>query len=214
MIYRLYLIDSLDDINPAEIAGENVYVQLPNGEIYEPLPGDQLGGFWSSLLGIAAPFASLIPGVGPLVTAGLSAASGALASKGSSNKFSKFDTQLQNFNANFDTILDKLNKGEISGTDALSQLKANYDAWQDFKMPQPKEEDRNYLYFDIELPIFKPKWDAITAKAEQMKVLEDQQKAIQEQQLANELENADKPFGLSYTELAIGGLVLFLFLRS
>ena len=55
---------------------ENLGVVYPqqHGPMY--LPGQQgESGTFSKIAGVAAPFASLIPGVGPIVSAGLSAAS-------------------------------------------------------------------------------------------------------------------------------------------
>lgn len=201
-----HYVNSLDGINPELYAGD-VFV-LPNGEMFSANPGDQLGGFWSKFLGIAAPFAAFIPGAGALVSGALSSAAGALEQK-EAHKNDASNAVISQHVANLDSVLNALSNGQISSSEALAQVTTDYNSWAEYKMNSASEKDKGYLYNTGELQVLKPKWNAIEAKAAEVAKTE----KVKATQTANASANADLPFGLSMTELAIGAVVLYFLLN-
>lgn len=197
-------VETLKGINPENFAGD-VFI-LPNGEMFQANSGDQLGGFWSKLLGIAAPFAAIIPGAGAIISPLLGAAAGALEQK-EAHKNDANNELISQTAASYDSILDALTNGKITSNEAMATMKTVYDNWTELKFAK-KEDDRNYLYETGDLQILEPKMKAIEAKANEVAKTETAKAA----QAATA---TDTPFGLSYTELAIGAVAFyFLFLRS
>ncbi len=197
-------VETLSGINPENFAGD-VFV-LPNGEMFQANSGDQLGGFWSKVLGIAAPFAAAIPGAGLLIAPALSAASGALAAH-EANKNVANNELISQAAASYDSILDALTNGKISSSEAMATMKTVYDNWTELKFAK-KEDDRNYLYETGDLQILEPKMKAIEAKANEVAKTETAN-------AANAANAAAMPFGLSYSEIAIGAIgIYFLFFRE
>lgn len=197
-------VETLKGINPENFAGD-VFV-LPNGEMFQANSGDQLGGFWSKLLGIAAPFAAIIPGAGAIVAPLLGAAAGALEQK-EANKNVANNELINQTAASYDSIMQALTNGQITSAEAMATMKTVYDGWTELKMAK-KEDDRNYLYFTGDLQYLEPKMKAIEAKANEVAKTETAKATAAATAAAT-------PFGLSYTELAIAGVAFyFLFLRS
>lgn len=209
MNYRFRQVDSLEGINPDDYPGD-IFV-LPSGEMFQANSGDQLGGFWSKLLGIAAPFAAAIPGVGIFASMGLSAAAGALEQK-EATKFQKHDQTIQQLIANFDGVQKALTEGQITTSEANAVINQLDTDWHNYRVGQSKLDDRDYLYHKIEVPIIAPKRTAIKAKMEEVAKVEAQKATATANAEAQQKEAV--AFGLSFTELAIAGVVLFLFLRS
>lgn len=198
-------VDSLEGINPEQFAGD-IFI-LPNGEAYKAEPGDQLGGFWSKLLGVAAPFAAMIPGAGAIVSPLLGAAAGALEAK-EANKNAEANAKIQQYLANLDSVFSAISSGQISSSEALAQVKSSYESWADYKINLADEKQKGYLY-QAELEVLLPKWKAIEGKAAEVAKTESV-KAAQVAQQQNSL-----AFGLSFTEIAIAGVaVYFLFIRG
>ena len=102
--------------------------------------------------------------------------------------------------------------GQITGTEAARVNNELIKKWLDYKMPQTKEDDRNYLYFTGELQILAPKWEAIKAKAAEVQKVEEQKAIVQ--QATTTTAATTTIFGLSYTELAIAGVAIYLLSRS
>lgn len=202
MIYRY--VNSLNGINPENFPGD-VFI-LPTGEMFKANSGDQLGGFWSKVLGIAAPFAAIIPGAGAIISPLLGAAAGALEQK-EANKNVANNELISQTAASYDSIMEALSSGQITSAEAMATMKTVYDGWTELKMAK-KEDDRNYLYFTGDLQYLEPKMKAIEAKANEVAKTETAKATAAATAAAT-------PFGLSYTELAIAGVAIyFLFLRS
>jgi hypothetical protein len=78
------LVSSLSEIRPEQKTPNAIFYQLADGNVYKWFESEQMagiGGFFGQLMGIAAPFANLIPGVGQFVSAGLTVASGLIQGK-------------------------------------------------------------------------------------------------------------------------------------
>lgn len=204
MVTRFRYVNSLNGINPDDFPGD-IFI-LPNGEMFKANAGDQLGGFWSKVLGIAAPFAAAIPGVGAIVSPLLGAAAGALEQK-EANKNVANNELISQTAASYDSIMEALTSGKITSSEAMATMKSVYDGWTELKMAK-KEDDRNYLYFTGDLQYLEPKMKAIEAKANEL--------AKTEVATTTQAQtNSNLPFGLSSTELIIAGAAIYLiFFRS
>lgn len=197
-------VETLEGINPENFPGD-IFI-LPNGEMFQANSGDQLGGFWSKVLGIAAPFAAAIPGVGAIVSPLLGAAAGALEQK-EAHKNDANNELISQTAASYDSIMEALTSGKISSSEAMATMKTVYDNWTELKFKK-KEDDRNYLYETGDLQYLEPKMKAIEAKAIELSKTETARASA----AANA---AEMPFGLSYTEIAIGAIgIYFLFFRE
>ena len=209
MTLRFRYVDSLEGINPEQFPGD-IFI-LPNGDAYQANAGDQLGGFWSKLLGIAAPFAAAIPGAGLLIAPALSAASGALAAH-EANKNAESNQVISDTVAQIDQVITNLANRQITTSEAIKTRDSIYQTWDKYKMSQPKVDDRNYLYETGDLKYISPRWDILNAKIDEIAKLEAQEQTAK---TTGGADTSTLPFGLSFTELAFAGLAAyFIFGRS
>lgn len=130
------LVDSIENLNPADFQIGEILV-TNDGEFFEVVGSDELGGFgaiFSKIAGIAAPFASLIPGFGTAISAGLSIASGLTAPKDLNAKYlPKFNEMVQLLQ----TIDADLIGGRVSGAQAQTALSDFHTKWQAYKFSVP-----------------------------------------------------------------------------
>lgn len=207
-------VDSLENIDPTRFVGE--FFVLPNGEIYQAQATDSLAGFgavFSKILGIAAPFAAFIPGVGPLIATGLGAASKLIgSSSGGGSKLSPADDaaikQVVDATA---AVSQQVEAQQITAIDANSAIAGIYQKWAAYKMQQPSVDDRNYLY-QQELAILKPAWDQVDKRANELGVTSVAGAVATGTSATAGASSTSLPFGLTWTEIGIG-VALFFALR-
>lgn len=82
-ILTAFIVNSLSEIRPEFKRDGALFIQAADGALYQWYDTDGtmrgIGGFFGKIMGIAAPFANLIPGVGQFVSAGLGVASSLIA---------------------------------------------------------------------------------------------------------------------------------------
>lgn len=194
----IIFVDSLNGLNASDFLAD-IFI-LPNGEVYQVINEDQLGGigsFFKKIGEVALNVGGSFVGVGGLGTS--------LLGGSGEEKYAAYMPQLEQIATETQAIITKAENLQITGGEAHAQLTKIEEFWQQYKF-SVKEKDQGWMY-QQELQYFAPAWKKARARFDELTA---QAAQVQTLQGSNSSTNV---LGSSTTILIIGAVGVFLLMR-